>query len=338
MSPVARSRARAASWCGWSIHTSQIRSSVALACAGLQAARRRNSASRKGRSQAGLRARRAAIKARMSLAFNTSILVEVARGRSERSEEHAVIKQAACHEVNYVTIALDHALHAQEARAEKLGLLPLGEMPPDHYVHVPGLVLERDENHAACGVRSLPASDEARGARYGAVAQFLDLVRGENAQSGKFFPEERQRMAPEREAQARVVRDDVLAFARRRELRLALGAGCIERRAPRRARRRPVREAPVACEAVQGSGGGQALQILPVQLQIVDRCVGPARRKPASFGFGKPAHHAKPQAQRTLLERAVPVARVHVRGANFDAVAARVLHELRGRVKAHRLA
>src|SRR6185436_16338161 len=54
--------------------------------------------------------------------------------------------------------------------------------------------------------------------------------------------------------------------------------------------------------------------------------------------LGEPAHHPQPQAQRAVLEGAIPVARLYVRRPYLDAVAARVLHQLRRRVEAHRLA
>ena len=47
----------------------------------------------------------------LALALHGAILMEIARGRCERSEEHAVIKQAACHQVHDLAVALDHAVH-----------------------------------------------------------------------------------------------------------------------------------------------------------------------------------------------------------------------------------
>jgi hypothetical protein len=58
-------------------------------------------------------------------------------------------------------------------------------------------------------------------------------------------------------------------------------------------------------------------------------------------GFRKPAHHAQAQPHHGTncgaFERAIPFARVDLRRPDLDAVAARVLHELRGRIEAHRL-
>src|SRR5687767_12968844 len=146
MSRVASSSVSAAARCGWLIQTSQMSPSVASASAAAQRASRRNSSSRNASGLAGCRTRRAAIRPRMSAGLsNGAILVEVARGCSERAEQPAIVREAARHQVDHVAVALDHALHREQAGAEQLGLLALAQAPPHHHVDVAGLVLQRDE-------------------------------------------------------------------------------------------------------------------------------------------------------------------------------------------------
>ena len=106
----------------------------------------------------------------------------------------------------------------------------------------------------------------------------------------------------------------------------------------------------MAGERREGVGLGEAGEIAAVEPRAV-REIGHTRerRRPARVhdplraGFRKSGDHAKAEPQRRSLrprlrglQRAVPVADRHVRGPHFDAVPARVLHELRRRVEAHR--
>ena len=90
---------------------------------------------------------------------------------------------------------------------------------PDHDVDVAGFVLEGDEYHAGCGVRALPAGDDAGGARTPAVRQGADLLGRDKAHARKLRPQERKGMAAERQAEAGVIGDEVLAFGRRHQRR-----------------------------------------------------------------------------------------------------------------------
>src|SRR5712691_11222736 len=114
-----------------------------------------------------------------------------------------------------LAVALDHALHSQQPRAKQLAALPLGKTMPHHYVDAAGFVLERDEDHAARGVGTLPAGDQpgnARGAAVGAEAKFS---RGEESKLAQTASQQRERVAAESQPEAGIVGDDVLAFARR---------------------------------------------------------------------------------------------------------------------------
>src|SRR5438105_5215792 len=132
-----------------------MRSSVSSASMLAHAARRWKSCARAARLRAGRRSRRAAMRARISTSVSVigaKILMEIARGRAERPEQRAVIDKAAGHEVNYFTIALDRAVHAEESRAEELAALALDEPRPHHHVDVAELVFQCDEYHAACRI------------------------------------------------------------------------------------------------------------------------------------------------------------------------------------------
>ena len=97
----------------------------------------------------------------------------------------------------------------------------------------------------------------------------------------------------------------------------------------------------MAGERLQRARRGEAAQVLPVRAST--RCDANAyglrlRRCAAPSASDSPPTMRSPRRSAPVLERAVPVARVHVRRPHFDAVAARVLHQLRRRVEAHRLA
>src|SRR3954463_8112587 len=83
-----------------------------------------------------------------------------------------------------------------------------------------------------------------------------------------------ERMAPERQAQAGVIGNDVLPLARRQQRGTPLASRRIERRTALRTRRGPMREAPMAGYGQQGPGRREAAQLLAVELQ---RCYGGVR-------------------------------------------------------------
>src|SRR5919201_5691348 len=161
MSRVARSSACAAPRCGWSIHTDQIFSSVFIASRGSELGSRLKSSSSNPSARAGRLSRRAAMSPRISMASVIAIiLVEIARGRYERSEKRALVVEPACDQMHDVAVALDRALHSEKLGAKKFTALALDEAVPNHDVHVARLVLERDKNHTARRIRTLPAGHE----------------------------------------------------------------------------------------------------------------------------------------------------------------------------------
>src|SRR3954468_13280184 len=341
MSRVAASSTAAAARCGWSIHMSQMRSSVSDASMAAHAARRRKSCDSAARSGSGRRSRRVAMRSRMfaSAAFiRRSSLMEIARSRRQRPEKRAVVHEAPGDQVHDLAVALDGALHAEEPRAEELAALALDQARPDDDIDRAEFVFERDEYHAARGVGPLTTGHQSSGSRARAVGKYAHVARMYQATALEMAAHERERMPPEREPEACIIGHDVGAFARGRELGQRLGRRAIERRAPRGAGCGPVCQAAMPGERAQRARTGERAQILAVQLELVHGHIRLATSNAPARGLGKPAHHAQAQAQRPVFERAVPVAGIYVRRPELYAVAAGVLHELRRRIEAHRLA
>src|SRR5260221_14074493 len=102
-----------------------------------------------------------------------------------------------------LAIALDRAVHAEKPRAEQLVALALDEAMPPHDVHVAGLVLQGDENHAARRVGSLAAGDEARYAHRAAVRQPVHVLGILEAEGRELVAQQSEWMTSQREPQAR---------------------------------------------------------------------------------------------------------------------------------------
>ena len=146
-------------------------------------------------------------------------------------------------------------------------------------------------------------------------------------------------MPAQGQAQARIVGDDLLAFAR--AARAPAGAPAPAHRAARGA---PRRQPPIA----PGAGGRPATAARRPRRGSADPCGrasarhardGAARRRCACPALpDRPLTMRSPSRSAPSFKRAIPVADLHVRRPHLDAVAARVLHQLRRRVEAHRLA
>src|SRR5438270_3693445 len=159
-----------------------------------------------------------------------------------------------------LAVALDHALHSQQPRAEQLAALPLDQTIPHHHVDAARFVLERDENHTARGVGTLPAGDQPGNTRAAAVGAQAKFSRGEESKFVQTASQQRERVAAESQPEAGVVGDDVLAFARRLEPRQALGRWRIERL--------PGREPPREGENIIADYASLALTLGPHPLAL----------------------------------------------------------------------
>ena len=159
-------------------------------------------------------------------------------------------------------------------------------------------------------------------------------------------------MAAESEPGARVIDDYAFAFARRRERWNCFHDRCgrKQRRGRLDARDLPVRHAPVPGKRGKRVRAGKQFQIACIELrapcQIVDRIETALRAhggQPRGRLFGETDDPAETQTHRrfvihAVFERAFPCAYRDVHRPHLDAVAARVLHELRRPVKTHWLA
>src|SRR6516225_995428 len=107
---------------------------------------------------------------------------------------------------------------------------------------------------------------------------------------------------------------------------------------------------PVAAQGGERAGRSECLQIAAVERgtrgEILDAPEGPPGTRgheARSARLRQPLYQAQTEAQCRLtlpapLERRVPVADAHIYRAHFDALCARIAHQLRRGVEAHRLA
>ena len=111
---------------------------------------------------------------------------------------------------------LPFALHGQQARAQQGVALIFGHPHafPDDDVDGAGLVFQRDEDGALGGAGLLPADDDTAGAHLLAVPGGLQLLGAAQAPAGQARAQQRQRVAPQRQAEGGVVVHDFFAFRR----------------------------------------------------------------------------------------------------------------------------
>src|ERR1700682_1735829 len=129
--------------------------------------------------------------------------MEIARARFEPSEERAVVREAARDEVHDFAVALDAAVNGQQSRSEELLALALAEAAPDDHVHAAGFILQRDKYHAARRIRPLPAGHQSRNARAAAMGALVHFLGAHHLQLVQVTAQKRERMASQREAEAR---------------------------------------------------------------------------------------------------------------------------------------
>ena len=160
-------------------------------------------------------------------------------------------------------------------------------------------------------------------------------------------------MAAEREPRRTVIRDDVLAFRRRSQqrrgprdvcARAAAGSSCSLPATSQNVRCRLPESARIAPASASASSSRRSSARACARSCTLANGDVAARRHDALRGlFAKTFHQAQAEPQRGCIvraafERAVPVAVADADGPHLDAMLARVAHELRRRVEAHRLA
>ena len=131
-------------------------------------------------------------------------------------------------QVHHLAFAAEHAEHPQQARAEQFAALAFGQLGMDDDVGKTGLVFQRQEDHAVRRARPLAASDDAGGARRALVFQFAQAAGRGVAPALEMAAQQRERMAAQREAQVRVVGDEVCAFGGPRQRRRFLDGRRVE--------------------------------------------------------------------------------------------------------------
>ena len=133
-----------------------------------------------------------------------------------------MVEEAPGDEVDDLALALDHALHAEQARVEELAALALDQVAPDHHVDAAGFVLEGHENHPARGIRALPAGHEPYRAHRAAMGIRTQVFGLDHFHFLQMPAQQREGMPAERQPEARVIGDDVLALGWRRKRRYFL--------------------------------------------------------------------------------------------------------------------
>src|SRR5712664_2403495 len=287
----------------------------------------------------------------INLSVSAYISVKIPRYRVELPKKGAVVGQPPSYKVHHFAFAFKHSLDAHQARAQQLAPLALDEMRPDDDINIAGLVLERYKYRSRGGARALAASDDARRARRSTAGEQLQLVGGSEAQARKARSQQGERMAPQGETGARVVGHDVLSLGWRRQNRRRFRHRRVAQDvcAGFDSRDLPVSLVPMAGERFERSGGGEASQVATVEfgaageiLDVVERLVFPCRDDALGAGLRQALSQAEAQADRRVsicsgLQCAAPIAGQRIHRPYLDAVTARVLHELRRRVEAHRL-
>jgi hypothetical protein len=138
------------------------------------------------------------------------------------TQQGAVVEQAPGDQVHDLAVALDHALHSQQAGSEHLPALAFHQVAPEHHVDASGLVLQRHENDPAGGIRTLPAGHETRGAHHAPLRPKTKLLGGHELEAPQAVSQQCERMPAERQAEAGIVGDYFLAFGGWRKRRYFL--------------------------------------------------------------------------------------------------------------------
>src|SRR5258708_8478621 len=114
-------------------------------------------------------------------------------------------------------LSLPLSMHFEQARLDQRAPLLATDTFPHDDIHLPALVLEREESDAAGGLRALAHEDDAGCARLPAVRHAAEIARAEELFATQTFAQQRQRMTAQREPNGGVIRNDALSLGRRGE-------------------------------------------------------------------------------------------------------------------------
>src|SRR5450759_387835 len=137
--------------------------------------------------------------------------MKIARARRQLAEQRALVAQSSRDQMHHLAGALQRAVDGEQVGAQQLLALTLCQVAPDDDVDHAGLVLERDEGDAAGRSRTLPACNQPCHARDAAMRQVAQLGSGQHVLALQALAQQRKWMTSQRESQARVIGDDVLA-------------------------------------------------------------------------------------------------------------------------------
>ncbi len=197
--------------------------------------------------------------------------MEIPRAGQELPEQRGAIDEAMGDQVADALLVLHLAVHLQQARFEQRCALLLPDAFPDDDVHLPALILEREESDATGGRRALAHEHDAGGAHPGAVGRRLQLAGALKRRGAQPPAQQRERMASECEPEGGVVGDDALTFGRCPQQRPPLrGSGAVLSSEPQGERalgagHLPEGQVPVAAQGGKGTGGGQRLEIAALE-------------------------------------------------------------------------
>jgi hypothetical protein len=232
----------------------------------------------------------------------------------------------------------------QQPRPQQRPAPVLGDLLPHHDVGLPGLVLQRHEHHALGAAGPLAVDDDAGAgvaAPLGPRRSARPRSPGHRPPAG---PQQRQRVASQRQPGAAVVGDDVASLARRAQQRHALANARVSSSSGRAARR-------PRWPRLRGGGGRPGRFSAPARARAPrsrrSSCARRARSSTSPNGAFPARRHQPPGAGRdsSAHQPAVPSTPACSRGrwparppGAPPRRGARILHELRGRVETHRLA
>ena len=95
---------------------------------------------------------------------------------------------------------------------EQLAPLFFHQIVPYDDIGVTRFILQGDEHHAFRRAWTLTAGDDAGGARGLAMKEFSQLFGSGKMHAPQPLPQQGERMPAKREPEARIIRDEVLAF------------------------------------------------------------------------------------------------------------------------------
>ena len=153
-------------------------------------------------------------------------------------------------------------------------------------------------------------------------------------------------MAAERKAQGGVIGNELFALAGSGQGHGRFADRCVQQQIAlhRHSRHRPGRLAAMSGQRVQRSGCRQPVQVLAAHAgpsgEIGDVAKWPCRCDAFPYLLAQSLDLAQPEPNDRAIDAfqsRIPGAKLNIRGFHFDPMTSRILDQLRGRIKPHRL-